>query len=131
MMCARCVSAVRIVDEPLSRDLLVRVAEREQPQHLTLAVGERVLVRPPRVVGFGGDQPRTELGMHVPPAARDLADRVHHLGVRCFLQDVAARPERERLTDMRGSSCIESTSTLIFGSSYSSFGMSRGRSGPA
>ena len=35
-------------DVELLRDLLVRVAEREQPQHLALALGERVLLGAPR-----------------------------------------------------------------------------------
>ena len=35
-------------DEERLRDLLVRVAERQQPQHLALAVGERIARRPAR-----------------------------------------------------------------------------------
>ena len=33
------------------RDLLVRVAEREQAEHLALAVGERILLGPPALLG--------------------------------------------------------------------------------
>src|SRR5213592_4398798 len=61
-------------DVEFLRDLLVGVAEREQPEHLALAVGEGVLLGPALSVGIGGDEPRAELGVDVPSAARDLAD---------------------------------------------------------
>ena len=42
------------------RDLLVRVAEREQPQHLALALRERVGLLARLRLGLGRDQPRAE-----------------------------------------------------------------------
>ena len=44
MMCARCVSAVRTEITELLGDLLVGVAEREQPQNLVLALAEPAVV---------------------------------------------------------------------------------------
>ena len=49
-------------DEELLRDLLVRVAEREQPQHLVLTVGERVLLGLARRIRVRRDQACAELG---------------------------------------------------------------------
>ncbi len=90
-------------DVQLPCDLLVGVAERQEPQDLAFAVGERVLRRSALLVGLGGDQARAELGVHVPPAAGDLTDRRHHLGVCGFLQDVpASRPLRTRASRTGG-----------------------------
>ena len=79
------------------RDLLVRVAEGEQAQHLALAVRERILLRELRRLGVGGHQPSAELGIDVAAAARDLANRGHDLVVGRLLEDVAAGARRERL----------------------------------
>ena len=82
------------------RDLLIRVTEREQAQDLPLAVRERIRLGKLRRLGVGRHQPRTEFGVHVPAAARDLANRRHDLGVRCLLQDVAAGARRKGLADI-------------------------------
>ena len=67
MMCARCVSTVRT---ELLGDLLVRVAERQEAQHLPLAVGERILLGPGLFLGVGGDESSAERWVDVlPPAA--------------------------------------------------------------
>src|SRR6185437_2066286 len=87
-------------DEELRRDLLIRVPEREQPQHLTLAIGERILFGPARLGGLGGDEARPERGMDVAAAARHLADRRYDLRVGGLLQDVTARPGGESLPDV-------------------------------
>ena len=84
-------------DEEHLRDLLVRVPEREQAQHLALALRERILLRAPPLLGVGGEEPRAEAGMHVPLARRDRADRADDLGVGGLLQHVAARTRVERL----------------------------------
>src|ERR1041385_7873631 len=60
-------------DEELLRDLLVRVPQREEPEHLALAVGERILVHPARGGDVRGDEARAELRVDVSSAARDLA----------------------------------------------------------
>src|SRR5581483_11475194 len=52
-------------DVELVRDLLVRVAEREQAENLALAVGERILLGLAGRVGLGCDQARAELRVHV------------------------------------------------------------------
>jgi len=44
-------------DEELFRDLLVRVPQREQPQHFALSLGERILLGPPALLGLGRDEP--------------------------------------------------------------------------
>ena len=82
------------------RDLLVRVAEREQPQHLPLAVRERILLGAAALLGLGRDEPRTQRRMDVAAAAGDLPDRGDELGVGRLLQHVAARAGRERLADV-------------------------------
>ena len=56
--------------EELLGDLLVRVAQSEEPEHLPLAVGERILLGPGPFLGLGGDEPGAERGVDVlPPAA--------------------------------------------------------------
>src|SRR5262249_52090990 len=52
-------------DVQLLRDLLVRVSEREQTQHLALAFGERVFLRLPRRGGLGRDQACAELRVDI------------------------------------------------------------------
>ncbi len=100
MMCARWVSAVRTEMKSLLRDLLVRVPEREQPQDLTLAVRERVLVGALLGVGVGREQSRAELGAHVAAALRHLTDGRDYLGVGGLLEHVPGRPGGERLANV-------------------------------
>ena len=42
-------------------------------------------------IGLGSDEPRAERRMDVTAAVRNLAHRIHHLGVGRLLEDVAAR----------------------------------------
>src|SRR5438552_18747780 len=53
-------------DVELLRDLLVRVPEREHPQHLALAFGGRILVCPLARLRRGRAAPRAELRLDVP-----------------------------------------------------------------
>src|SRR4249919_3774171 len=78
-------------------DLLVRVAEREQPQHFSLTFGKWVgslLVTLPRL---RLEKPRAEGRVQLLLTARDLPHRLHDLGVRSLLEHVAARALREGL----------------------------------
>ena len=88
-------------DEQHLRDLLIRVAEREQAQHLALPVGERVARSPPGRVDLRLREPGAERRMHVAPTRSDLAHRLHDLGVGRLLQHVAARAGGERLANVR------------------------------
>ena len=81
-------------DVELARDLLVRVAEREQAQNVALAVGERVLLGALPLLRVGGDHPRAERRMHVAPAGGDVADGGDDVGVDGLLEDVAGRARR-------------------------------------
>ena len=67
--------------------------EGEQPQHLALALRERILLGLRALLGLGRDQPRAERRMDVAAAVRDLAHRVDDLGVGGLLEDVAARTD--------------------------------------
>ena len=73
------------------------MAEREQAQHLALAVGERVAPRLGGALGLGCDQARAERRVDVAAAAGDLAHRRDELGVGRLLQHVAGRAGSERL----------------------------------
>ena len=63
-------------EQPLG-DLLVRVAERDQPQHVALALGEIVLGLAPSPGGPPSPAARTA-GRRAPPAARRRAPRRPH-----------------------------------------------------
>jgi len=86
-MCARWVSTVRTERNSLLADLGVRVAQRDEPQHLGLAFGE-VVRRPSGRLGRCRHA-APELGVEVGPAGRRAAHRLHELGVGRLLEDVA------------------------------------------
>ena len=68
-------------EEELLGDLLVRVTQGQEPQHLPLPVGERILLGPSLLLGLGGDEAGAERGVDVLPAGRHFADRADHLRV--------------------------------------------------
>src|SRR5207237_6370628 len=87
-------------DEQLLGDLLVREAEREQPEDLALAVGQGILFRLTHCLGLRGDEARAKLWVDVPTSAGHLPDRRHDLGISRFLEHVAARSSSERLPEI-------------------------------
>ena len=70
-------------------DLLVRVAERDQSQHVALALREIVL-------GLAHHQPRRHRGLHVQPIGEDRAQGVGELLVGGVLEHVALRSLLQR-----------------------------------
>jgi peroxiredoxin Q/BCP len=84
-------------DEEKLRDLLVRVPEREQPQHLSLTVGERIGLGACLCLGLCGGEPRAERRVDVASSARDVAHRLDELVVRGLLEQVAGGAGREGL----------------------------------
>ena len=85
-------------EEELPGDLRVRVAERDQAQHLDLALRE--------VVGRAGRRltcdPCAERGVQVGLAGRGTAHRLDQLGIGGLLEDVADRARAQRLPRVRG-----------------------------
>ena len=71
MMCARCVSPLD-GDEQRLCYLLIRMAEGQQPQHLALAIRERVGFRARRRLGLGDRHLRTERWVNISIAPRHL-----------------------------------------------------------
>ena len=87
-------------EEELRGDLGVRVAERDQPQDLHLALGE-VVRRPGGLRRRRGDA-RAELGREEGAARRGDADGLDELVVGGLLEHVGARAGLERLARERG-----------------------------
>ena len=97
-MCARCDSTVRTERIELLGDLGVRVAERDQPQDLDLALGE--VVRRPRGLGRRGGECSAEPRVEVGAALGHPPHGVDELVVGGLLEHVAGgagaqRPARE------------------------------------
>src|SRR5579862_3329427 len=78
-------------DEEQFGDLLIRVSEREQAQHLALAIRERIGLSPCARVRLGRGEPRAERRMDVPAAARNLPYGLDELVVGGLLEEVAGR----------------------------------------
>ena len=76
------------------------MTECEEAQHLTLAIGEWILLGTPLGLGLCGDEARPKLRMHVTPAGGHFADRSDNLRIGGLLQNVAARTRSERLPDV-------------------------------
>src|SRR5687768_10615531 len=86
--------------EELLRDLAVGVPERDQAQHLDLAVAQ-LRERSHRAVRRGRHA-RAEVRVEPGTAARGGADGLHELGPRRVLKDVASRAGLKRLAGKRG-----------------------------
>src|SRR6185436_7903050 len=82
-------------EEELSGDLLIRVPECDQPEDLTLALGQVVL-------RLAHDEARGERRVHVDPVAEDRVDRIGELLVRRILDDVPLGAELEGLARVGG-----------------------------
>src|SRR5438477_12550759 len=78
-------------DEEELRDLMVRVAERKQPQNLAFTLRQRISVRARPRLGLRGSKPRAEGRMDILSAAGDLPHCLDELVVRRLLEEVAAR----------------------------------------
>jgi hypothetical protein len=81
---------------------LVRVAEREQAQDGSLAIGQRVGFGALAFLGIDGDHARAETRMNVATACGDFADGSDDVGVGCFFEDVAGGAGSERLAHVAG-----------------------------
>jgi len=64
-------------DVELLGDLVIRMAECEQPKNLVLAFGEGIGLGRRALLRLGGDHSRAERGMHVVPTCGDLAHGRH------------------------------------------------------
>ena len=72
-----------------SGDLLIRVAERDQPQHVGFTGGE---LREPAVLGNGtGRERRTQRRVQVGATGRDALDGLDQLYRCCLLEHVGGR----------------------------------------
>ena len=79
------------------RDLLVRVPESQQTQHVPLALRQRVALDAEALLRLGRDQPRSERRIDMSASACHLANRRDDFGVGRLLQHVAGRAGGERL----------------------------------
>ena len=74
--------------------------EREKSQHLVLALRERIRLRALMRLGVERRKPRSQRGMDVLAAGRNLLDRLHEVGAGRLLHEVAAGTRGECLPDV-------------------------------